>query len=445
MYRHKKFQSRFKHVNFRIKEKLSKKDTSPEKTQGKISKNNMLSWAVFVPTAIIVLLSLSSVLFPALLTRSTSPFQGVIATPEFVNPLQPGILAIPLVVINLILLGIGITYRKKKECKYRPMISRLTNFEVSKKQALIGIIILLAIFSAITAGTLSKEETWVDYKGVKDRVQTWTISDFTHGFEPHVRYMLLSASLHIFGNIRVIPFLTSIALLLVTYFFTKDITQKRFSGLVSTAVLLQSQIFIGYSTTASYDNSWILLYLFGLYLVQKFWPPSPVSFIASIFSKALTVAFLPMTLYFIARSTIPKRSKIISLASYGVIIISLIIGASVLKTSFTGTSTSSDMYQFWQGFSAMAMQMRFDYIMVLFLLPLTVMLFFASRRGILHADSILICILSILLVSPLLTTFTDQTNQPYRFVSLVVFFAIGVGALLSKRTRKPGELLSSMQ
>ena len=413
---------------------MSKKDKNPEKTQTIIPKNNLLSWAIFVPTVIIVLLSLSSVVFPALLTRSTSPFQGIVATPEFVNPLQPGILAIPLVAINLILLGIGIAYRKKKECKYRPMISRFTNFEVSKKQAIIGIIILLAIFSALTAGTLAKEETWVDYQAVKDRVQTWTISDFAHGFEPHVRYLLLSASLHIFGNIRVIPFLTSITLLLVTYFFTKNITQKRFAGLVSTAVLLQSQIFTGYSTSASYDNSWILLYLFGLYLVQKFWPPSPASFIMSIFSKALTVAFLPMTFYFIARSTLPKRSKIISLASYGVVATALIIGASVLHTSLTGNNTSSDISQFWQGLTAMAMQMRFDYIIILFLLPLTVMLFFASRRGILHADSILICILSILLSSALLPTFTDQTNQPYRFVSLAVFFAIGVGILFSKRT-----------
>ncbi|MDE1817951.1 MAG: hypothetical protein KGI19_05060 [Thaumarchaeota archaeon] len=426
---------------------MSKKNIRPEaeKTPFKISKNNILPWAVFLPTITIVLLSLSSVLFPALLTRSTSPFQGVVATPEFVNPFQPGILAIPLVVINVILLGIGIVYRKKKECKYRPMISKFTNFEITKKQAIIGIIILLVIFVSLTAGTLSKEETWVDYKGVKERLQTWTIKDFTHSFEPHVRYLLLYASLKIFGNIRVVPFVTSIALLLLTYFFTKDITQKRFAGLVSMAVLLQSQIFVGYSTTASYDNSWILLYLFGLYLVQKFWPPSPISFIVSVFSKALTVAFLPMTLYFIARSTLSKRSKIISLSSYGVIIIALIIGVSILKTSLTGISTSSDMSQFWQGFAAMSMQMRFDYIIVLFLLPLTVMLFFASRKGILHADYIMICILSILLVAPFLSTFTDQTNQPYRFISLVVFFAIGVGVLLSKKTRKPDELLSSTQ
>ena len=427
------------------KPKKDSSDDTQEPQTKKYSKNNILSWAIFIPTVIFVLISLSSVVFPALLTRSTSPFQGVIATPEIIDPFQPGVLAIPLVVINVILLGIGIAYYKKKECKYRPMLSRFTSFEVSKKQAIIGIIILLAIFCTITAGTLSKEETWVDYQGVKNRVQTWTISDFTHSFEPHVKYLLLSASLKIFGNIRVIPFLTSIALLLVTYFFTKDITQRRFAGLVSTAVLLQSQIFVGYSTTASYENSWMVLYLFGLYLVQKFWPPSPVSFIVSIFSKALTVAFLPMTLYFIARSTLSKRSKIISLASYGIVAIVLIIGASILKTSLTGTSTSSDISQVWQGFSSMAMQMRFDYIIMLFLLPLTVMLFFASRKGILHADSIMICMLSILIISPLLTTFTDQTNQPYRFVSLSVFFAIGVGVLLSKKIRKQDEVLSNTQ
>jgi hypothetical protein len=77
------------------------------------------------------------------------------------------------------------------------------------------------------------------------------------------------------------------------------------------------------------------------------------------------------------------------------------------------------------------------------LLPVTVLLFFASRRGILHADSILIMILGVLLTSPFLVAITNQTNQPYRFVSLTVFFAIGVGVLLSNRIRKQVEVSSS--
>jgi hypothetical protein len=419
------------------------KDTPP--SMPKVTSKNILLWAVFLPTISVVFLSIIPAVFPALLTRATSPLQGPVAMPEFVNPFQPGVMAVPLVVINLILLAIGITYYKKRECKYRPIISKIANFELTKKQALVGVVILLAVFAALTAGTLAKEETWVDYAAVKSRIQTWTISDFAHSFEPHVRYLLLSASLHIFGNIRVIPFITSIALLLVTYFFTKSITQKRIAGLVAMILLLQAQTFFNYSTTASYDNSWILLYLFGLYLIQKFWPPSPMSFILAVFSKALAIAFLPATLYFIARSTIPRRSKIISLVSYSAIAIALAAGASTINSSIANGNISHDYFQFWEGFSSMAFQMRFDYVTIIFLLPVTVMLFFAARRGVLHADSMLVLILTILLTAPILLSLTDQTNQPYRFVSLIVFFAVSVGILLSKRTRKQDELLSNTQ
>ena len=65
---------------------------------------------------------------------------------------------------------------------------------------------------------------------------------------------------------------------------------------------------------------------------------------------------------------------------------------------------------------------------------MTLGLFLASRKGIFQADSILVLIAGMLLSAPLLTGFTDQTNQPYRFVPLVVFFAMGVGTILSKRT-----------
>lgn len=396
--------------------------------------NKILPWAVFVPTLVIVLISITSIVFPALIVRTTSPFHSDVLETEVIDPYTPGFLAIPLIVTNLLVLGIGVAYYKGT--KARDLLKKIASFEVSKKQAAIGIIIILAIFCAITAGTLAKEETWEDYAAVKKRLQTWTISDFTHSFEPHVKYLLLSGSSHIFGNIRAIPFITSIALLLLVYFFTANITQKKFAGIVSMVLLLQSDIFVSYSTTASYDNSWIVLYLFSLYLIQRFWQSSPVPYFISIFSKALTVAFLPMSLYFIARSSLPKRSKIYSLASYGIIIIILAASFAIFRKILPGGDTGFSDIEFWQGFSAMVMQMRFDYVILIFLLPLTVMLFFASRRGILHADSMMIMILGMLLTSPFLVAITNQTNQPYRFVSLSVFFAIGVGVLLSNRIRK---------
>jgi hypothetical protein len=400
--------------------------------------SKILPWAVFLPTLVIVLISITSIVFPALIVRSTSLFHSDVLGTEIIDPFIPGVLAAPLIVINLLVLGFGVAYYKGT--KLRELVKKITSFEVSKKQAIIGIIIILAIFSAVTAGTLAKEETWVDYSKVKTRVQSWSISDFTHSFEPHVKYLLLSGSSHIFGNIRVIPFITSIALLLLTYFFTANITQKKFAGIVSMILVLQSDVFVSYGTTATYDNSWITLYLFSLYLVQRFWQSSPVPFFVSIFSKALTVAFLTMSLYFIARSSLPKRSKIYSLASYGIIIIMLAAAFEIFKNILPGGNTGFNGIHFWPGFASMAIQMRFDYVILIFLLPLTVMLFFASRRGILHADSILIMIFGILLTSPLLVAMTNQTNQPYRFVSLSVFVAIGVGVLLSNRIRKQAEV-----
>ena len=424
-----------------------KKGKNPEKSPEPKPKRtfsirpHLLSWAVFVPTAVVVFLSIIPIVFPALIARTTSPLRADVFSPNVIDPFHPGILAAPLILINLIIFAIGIMYYRRSKCQDK--IARILSFEITKKQALVAVIIILAIFAAITAGTMAKEETWADYPRVKERVQSWDISQFGNAFEPHFRYLLLSVSLHAFGNIRIVPFIISMALLLQTYFFTKKITGKRISGIVSMVLLLQSDIFVSYSTTASYENSWILLYLFSLYMILKFWPPSPAPYLLSIFSKPLTAAFFPMSIFFIARSALPKKSEIFSLASYGIIGIIIAVVALAYQSNLIGTTISVDASQFWQGFGAMAMQMRFDYVVVLFLLPLTVLLFFASRKGVMHADSIMFFILVILVTAPFLTGFTQQTNQPYRFVSLSVFFAIGVGILVSSKTRKMSELSSN--
>jgi peptidoglycan/LPS O-acetylase OafA/YrhL len=85
------------------------------------------------------------------------------------------------------------------------------------------------------------------------------------------------------------------------------------------------------------------------------------------------------------------------------------------------------------GFTSFALQMRFDTVTILLLLPLVFGLFLRSKNN-KHANSILILVVGVLISAPLLTGITDQTNQPYRFMPLVVFFATGIGMLFS-RTR----------
>ncbi len=423
--------------------KNEKAPNTPEPEIQVTKRQKIISWAVFIPMLVVVSISLITVIFPALIVRSTSTLQDIFK-PDIINPFETGVLAYPLIIINLILLGTGFLYYKKRHQGLRKLVNSIHSFDLTKKRALIIITIILAIYIGASAGQLATQETWEDFKPVKDRVDGWTISEFGKNFDVHVRYLLLSTSEHLFGNIRVIPFIASIALLILTYYITLEISRNRFAGIISMLVLIQSNVFLSYDTTATYDNFWILFYLFSLYLIYKKWPPSPVSYIMSVFSKPLTIAFLPMSLYFIARSDITKKTKRISLVAYGVVIILLIAAVLASHTNLTGAGEGIDVNDFWKGFAALAMQMRFDFIVIIFLLPLTVMLFLASRKGIVHADSIMILILGILLSAPFLTGFTAQTNQPYRFVSLVVFFAIGVGVLLSKRIKVQAELSSKL-
>ena len=67
---------------------------------------------------------------------------------------------------------------------------------------------------------------------------------------------------------------------------------------------------------------------------------------------------------------------------------------------------------------------------------MTVGLFIATRKGIRHADSIMFLILGMLLMPPLLDALSFSINVPYRFIPLIVFFAIGTGLLLSKKVTK---------
>jgi len=323
-------------------------------------------------------------------------------------------------------------FNNKLPSSLSSLFAKLFTFEISKKISFIVMIILLIIYISASSAELSSQEIYEDYKGVKNRLETWPPDQFT-GFEPHVRYFFLKASIVIFGNDRVVPLLASVSLLIVTYFFTKTITQKRFAGIVSVVILMQSSVFLTYDTTVSYTNFWILFYVLSLYLVYRFWPLSPVSYLLSIPSKALTAAFLPMSIYFILRSEISRKQKMITAGiTSGIILAGGVVSIGGISIT-QGTEEEFDAKEFWMGFTSFSYQLRSDGLVMLFMIPLMVGLFLISKSGVKHGESMMVLISGMLLIAPILTGFTNQTNQPYRWVPLIVFFAIGVGVLLSRR------------
>jgi len=415
------------------KQTSKEKPSEPEKLR-KI-KPSPVSWIVFFFTIVMLIISLIPVVFPVLITTSFTAVNdleqlGITGAP--VEPFEMGPLAVPLFITSGIVFGLAILHFKNKVPQLSKTFQFVFDFEVSRKTALVTMMVILSIYIIATAGELAEEEKWEDYIDVKNRVETWSPDDIIDRFEPHVRYVFISLSMTLFGNYAVIPFLTSIALLVMVYFFTKEIAHKRFAGLVAMVILLQSNIFLVFDTSVAYTNFWILFYLLSLYFMYKAWPLSPIFYIASIGAKVITISFLPMSIFFLLRCSISRKKKIII---SGILIGFLIIGILILSTrTYFPVGLEQESFisdEFWIGFTSFATQLRFEGLVILFLIPLTVGLLFASTKN-KHAESMMVMIGGMLLISPVVTGFSDQTNQPYRFVPLITFFAVGIGILLSK-------------
>ena len=327
--------------------------------------------------------------------------------------------------------------RNKYPEKISIAFKKVTTFQPSNKVTIITIIVILSIYIIMTIPEFEKNEEFEDYITVEGRLNTSvkenrldSISGNQYSLaEPHVRYVLLLISEKVFGDFRVIAFFASTILLILTYLVTEAITKNRLAGLVSLILVIQSNIFLSFDTSATYSNFWILFYLLSLYVITKIWIASPVLFGISIFCKMLTAIFAPMSIFFILNSDISKNQKIIMISS----MIVLLAAGSVI---FLGTQVSEKLTvfetdRFWEGFASFAFQMRLDTVTILFLIPLIFGLFLSSKKF-KHANSISILIAGVLLSGPILAGMTDQTNQPYRFIPVIAFFAIGVGMLLPK-------------
>jgi hypothetical protein len=386
--------------------------------------------------------SLISIVFPALISETVSISDleklGIIQHEE--DPYQTGPLAGVLILINGIVFG---TYVLKNRIPKKISIpfKKIVSFQISKKVTILTIIIILSVYTIMTIPEFEKNEEFEDYITMEERlrlsilVDRFTIEDVINEnpnysiAEPHVKYTLLIISEKIFGDFRIIAFFASVSLLVLTYLITEAITKNRFAGLISLILIIQSNLFLSFDTSAVYSNFWILFYLLSLYIVVKIWFATPILFGISIFCKMIVGIFAPMSIFFIFNSEIPKNQKIFLSSS---IVILLAIGGIVfLGTQESEKLTSFKTDRFWEGFASFAFQMRLDSITVLFLLPLIFGLFLSSKKF-KHANSISILITGILLSGPILAGITDQTNQPYRFIPIIVFFAIGVGMLFPK-------------
>ena len=392
---------------------------------------------VFISTIFIVVFSLVSVIFPALIISIVEPLINL-------NSFELGALAIPFLLISVIIFSTGVLYKQNKlSKKVRDGINFILDFEISKKITLVIAIILLSIYIGFTIPELliDESEQIPDYWVFEQAYKIWPFGEYEEKL-PHieeqndryVKMILLIFSLEILQNVKIIPFVFSILVIVITYFLTRELSQKRFAGIISMIIVLQSYTFLRYDTIAIYDNFWTFFYLLSIYLIFKKWYLSSVSYILSIFSKAFSLTFLPMSLFLIFKSKISLRKKILTCVTYAGMIITIISIWRVDQTLYPKI-LEIDTNAFWIGFTKWSYQMQLDLFLIFTILPLIVGLYYKAKQKIVAAEIMMFLILGALTVGPFVELFTTfYVTFPYRFVPLVVFFAIGVGILLAKKT-----------
>jgi len=398
--------------------------------------SRLVTYVAFLVTLGIVGISVISVIFPALIISNTYEF------PNNLDPFETSPWAFPIIISIILLLSFGFLYKNEKlPSIFYSGIKFILNFEISKRVAIISGIIILGLYIGFSSNELFLDEVnqWPDYLILEEALVIWPSTDHSSIYvneqnTRYVRMILLDFSQEFLQNIKFLPFIASILVIIFTALITIQISKKRFAGIISMIILLQSITFTDFDTIAVYENFWVLFFLISLYTIQKkSWYASPISFILSIFTKAFVITYFWINIFFIYRAEISKKTKYFILSSYAIIISityfifqnqSDIIYDQIIKIDFNS---------FLNGFTGWGNSMQLDPFVMLSVVPLTIGLFLKSLKGVKQSDSILIMIMGTILAGPLIALVTDfYFILPYRFIPFIVAVAIGIGVFLSK-------------
>ena len=308
------------------------------------------------------------------------------------------------------------------------------------KIAIISGIVILLVYVGFSIPELFVNEIdqWPDYLVLKSALDIWPSTDSLSVYvkEQNTRYLrmiLLDFSQDAFKNIKILPFLASTLTVIFTALITIQISKKRFSGIISMIILLQSITFTDFDTIAVYENFWVLFYVFSIYLIFQKPKFSSIFYILSIFSKAITVLMFPVTIMVTLLSEISTKKKVFVIISHLVVLIISIVIFQFSNTIY-GTVIDINTTEFMTGFTTLAFNLRFDVLLLLLLLPVSMGLFLKARNGCRNSISLMVLMCGSILVTPVLEMITNfYFVYPYRYVPLVVFFGISMSTLFSKK------------
>ncbi len=399
------------------------------------SKNGIFTIAISVFSLSVVSIILLSVFFPALIISTLGIHSNNLDAFEIGN--NASIILLGTIAIFIVSI---MYYKQKFPSKINSLFQKIFLKNPSKKLTILIIIGILIPYVVFTTPEifLDESEQAPDYGiflAAKEKFPfgKTTFTEAAEQNDRYVRMILLLTSLEVFQNVKLLPFLGSIALLIVTYIFTNEITKNRTAGIISLLFLIQSYTFLRYDSFAMYENFWVLFYVLSLYLIYKKFFTSSISYALSIFTKAFTAIFLPMSVILILYSNLESKRKISLLISYA-IMFGVIITIWSLDASVYDNILRIDLNQILTALAKTAYQLRFDTLFLVALLPLTIGLIIKAKHGSNIAVPILFLITGSIFAGAIVEMLSAHfVILPYRFVPTIVFLAVGVGILFNQK------------
>ena len=133
--------------------------------------SNRIVIPIFIATIIIILLLYTPIVFPALFSSIVGSYSDTIN-----NPFEFGHQTSILIISNIIILGFGFAYYKKKlPNQLQDIIERIRSFEISKKNTLVIFIIIMGIYIGFSSPELFLNEKlqFDDYIIVEEALELW--------------------------------------------------------------------------------------------------------------------------------------------------------------------------------------------------------------------------------------------------------------------------------
>ena len=255
---------------------------------------------------------------------------------------------------------------------------------------------------------------------------TLLISGLQHGYidkewkEKLGSVYTIIASKDFTNNYHTFPIISSIALLLVTYFFSLRITGNRMTSLLAVMIVEFSKTFMWYSDSVVYPNFFLVCLMLSLYPFKQSYL-KPIAVAVSFIMKAEALAFLPLTII----KEKDNRLRIV----YGLIAIASGIVALVLGWTRSGSINYENIPYFYVGL----VNLQQDIWILALLTPVTIISIHLWRKKVEWAGFLLGSMGYCLLFEYLLPIFTTYNAFGYRMLPFVVFFALSCSLILSKK------------